>query len=79
MKYNIILLIWNQNFYISDQFDEDEDDENSKQCIFCLEQDDKFIEQQDEKDGMDMHYWKECPMLTKCKECKMVIEISGYK
>jgi len=25
-----------------------------------------------------MHYWKECPMLTKCKECKMVIEISGY-
>nr|AAS21336.1 hypothetical protein KIAA0562-like protein [Oikopleura dioica] len=59
-------------------FDDDDEDENSKQCIFCLEINDKFIEQQDEKDGMDMHYWKECPMLTKCKECKMVIEISGY-
>ena len=24
---------------------------------------------------MDIHYWKECPMLTCCWECEQVIEI----
>ena len=24
---------------------------------------------------MDMHYWRECPMLTTCWECEQVVEI----
>jgi centrosomal protein CEP104 len=24
---------------------------------------------------LDMHYWKECPMLTSCKFCGQVVEI----
>ncbi|XP_071482021.1 centrosomal protein of 104 kDa-like [Diadema antillarum] len=55
---------------IADQseFGEDMD----QQCIFCLEKDPKFKEE-----GLDMHYWRYCPMLTKCQSCKQVVEVSG--
>ena len=36
-------------------------------CIFCGEHDENFTES-----GLDMHYWKECPMLKRCEYCNQV-------
>ncbi|XP_036598544.1 centrosomal protein of 104 kDa [Trichosurus vulpecula] len=41
-------------------------------CIFCGERDDSFTEE-----GLDLHYWKHCPMLTRCEHCKQVVEIAS--
>jgi hypothetical protein len=37
---------------------------------FCSRYDPNFTE-----DMLDMHYWKECPMLTSCKFCGQVVEV----
>lgn len=36
-------------------------------CIFCGKKDASFTE-----DGLDLHYWKHCPMLRRCDECRQV-------
>ena len=36
-------------------------------CIFCGERSDSFTEE-----GLDLHYWKDCLMLTRCDYCKQV-------
>lgn len=41
-------------------------------CIFCGERNDSFTEE-----GLDLHYWKYCPMLTRCEHCKQMLEISS--
>ncbi|NWS59720.1 CE104 protein, partial [Chunga burmeisteri] len=41
-------------------------------CIFCGERDKSFTEE-----GLDLHYWKHCPMLTTCEHCKQVVEIAS--
>ncbi|KAF6721876.1 Centrosomal protein of 104 kDa, partial [Oryzias melastigma] len=41
-------------------------------CIFFCEEDESFTE-----DGLDLHYWKHCPMLHRCHECGQVVEVSG--
>ncbi|XP_033012471.1 centrosomal protein of 104 kDa [Lacerta agilis] len=41
-------------------------------CIFCGERDESFTEE-----GLDLHYWKRCPMLTRCEFCKQVVEIAS--
>ncbi|KAM8927237.1 centrosomal protein of 104 kDa [Pelodytes ibericus] len=41
-------------------------------CIFCGERDDTFTEE-----GLDLHYWKHCPMLKRCEHCKQVVEIAS--
>ncbi|XP_077168779.1 centrosomal protein of 104 kDa isoform X1 [Paroedura picta] len=41
-------------------------------CIFCGERDETFTEE-----GLDLHYWKRCPMLTRCEHCKQVVEIAS--
>ncbi|NXL03647.1 CE104 protein, partial [Mesembrinibis cayennensis] len=41
-------------------------------CIFCGERDKSFTEE-----GLDLHYWKRCPMLTRCEHCKQVVEIAS--
>ncbi|GAA6223456.1 centrosomal protein of 104 kDa [Lates japonicus] len=41
-------------------------------CIFCGKKDESFTE-----DGLDLHYWKHCPMLRRCDECRQVVEISS--
>ncbi|XP_072537643.1 centrosomal protein of 104 kDa [Salminus brasiliensis] len=41
-------------------------------CIFCDEKDKTFTEE-----GLDLHYWKYCPMLCRCLHCKQVVEISS--
>ena len=50
-----------------DQQVQEEDDQT---CNFCGQYDANFNE-----DAIDIHYWKECPMLTTCWECEQVIEI----
>ena len=39
-------------------------------CGFCGESDPNWNEE-----AIDMHYWKDCQMLTTCWECEQVIEI----
>ncbi|XP_052460383.1 centrosomal protein of 104 kDa isoform X1 [Carassius gibelio] len=41
-------------------------------CIFCGERDESFTE-----DGLDLHYWKHCPMLQRCLQCRQVVEIAS--
>ncbi|NXK63252.1 CE104 protein, partial [Sylvietta virens] len=41
-------------------------------CIFCGERNESFTEE-----GLDLHYWKHCPMLTRCELCKQMLEISS--
>ncbi|CAF3692465.1 unnamed protein product [Rotaria sp. Silwood1] len=42
-------------------------------CIFCGEKNDDFI-----RDGLETHYWANCPMLRRCQECNQVVEIGIY-
>ncbi|XP_073987115.1 centrosomal protein of 104 kDa isoform X2 [Rhodnius prolixus] len=44
----------------------------NKQCIFCLQVCDNFTEE-----GLNIHYWKFCPMLTRCVHCEEVLEVTG--
>ena len=41
-------------------------------CIFCGKFDEAF-----EGSGLDLHYWKSCPLLTRCSFCKQVVEIAS--
>nr|XP_014347345.1 PREDICTED: centrosomal protein of 104 kDa [Latimeria chalumnae] len=41
-------------------------------CIFCGDRDESFTEE-----GLDLHYWKHCPMLKRCEHCKQVVEIAS--
>ncbi|XP_069805131.1 centrosomal protein of 104 kDa [Dendropsophus ebraccatus] len=41
-------------------------------CIFCGDRDESFTEE-----GLDLHYWKQCPMLKRCEHCKQVVEIAS--
>ncbi|XP_066126721.1 centrosomal protein of 104 kDa [Saccopteryx bilineata] len=41
-------------------------------CIFCGERSASFTEE-----GLDLHYWKQCLMLTRCYHCRQVVEISS--
>ncbi|KAL1526684.1 hypothetical protein AB1Y20_015386 [Prymnesium parvum] len=41
-------------------------------CQFCGRHDPDF---DDEK--MDLHYWKECPMLMPCEQCGQVVEVAS--
>ena len=36
-------------------------------CIFCGERSESFTEE-----GLDLHYWKHCLMLTRCEHCRQV-------
>ncbi|CAK6440532.1 unnamed protein product [Pipistrellus nathusii] len=41
-------------------------------CIFCGERSSSFTEE-----GLDLHYWKHCLMLTRCGHCRQVVEIAS--
>ncbi|XP_036203802.1 centrosomal protein of 104 kDa isoform X4 [Myotis myotis] len=41
-------------------------------CIFCGERSAAFTEE-----GLDLHYWKHCLMLTRCGYCRQVVEIAS--
>lgn len=51
----------------------DQEDPLDRLCIFCGERDEGFDEE-----GLDLHYWRNCPMLKRCEHCKQVVEISTY-
>ena len=50
--------------------DDAEDDVQPFTCPFCGAFDKAF-----DDEGLDTHFWKECPMLTSCPKCEQVIEI----
>ncbi|KAF4039552.1 UvrB/uvrC motif-containing protein [Phytophthora infestans] len=54
-----------------DDADSDEDSVDEYTCPFCGVVDDKF-----DSDYLDQHFWASCKMLTPCKMCGQVIEIS---
>ena len=41
-------------------------------CTFCHRYDEAFNEE-----SLDIHFWKECPMLAQCWECGQIIEIAN--
>ncbi|KAK0170867.1 hypothetical protein PV328_008662 [Microctonus aethiopoides] len=47
------------------------DHRGDKMCIFCLSKGQAYSEE-----GLNIHYWRTCPMLTRCDSCKQVVEIS---
>jgi len=53
-------------------FDEQEPPEFT--CQFCGRQDPAFT-----PEALDVHYWRDCPMLTQCQFCQQVIEISTLR
>lgn len=42
-----------------------------RKCIFCLSQ---TIGASDA--ALNIHYWRWCPMLTRCTECSQIIEVA---
>eukprot|EP00916_Digyalum_oweni_P012941 GHVL01021283.1.p1 GENE.GHVL01021283.1~~GHVL01021283.1.p1 ORF type:complete len:780 (+),score=176.02 GHVL01021283.1:53-2392(+) len=51
--------------------EEDGDDDSPPfTCGFCNRHDERFTPQ-----GLDMHYWKDCPVLLQCPHCQQIIEI----
>ncbi|CAE7780716.1 Cep104 [Symbiodinium necroappetens] len=64
----------NGNHSAEDASDAEESDAESMEeffCQFCGREDPNFT-----LAALDIHYWRECPMLTACKLCEQVIEIS---
>jgi len=41
-------------------------------CMFCGKGDRSWTE-----DTLDMHYWKDCPLLAPCPACAQVLEVAG--
>jgi centrosomal protein CEP104 len=41
-------------------------------CMFCGKGDKAWDE-----DGLDLHYWMECPLLSPCPSCAQIVEIAG--
>ncbi|GLH11379.1 Blast:Centrosomal protein of 104 kDa, partial [Gryllus bimaculatus] len=46
---------------------------DDKMCIFCLARSETFTEE-----GLNVHYWRSCPMLLRCAHCKQVVEIALF-
>ncbi|CAO3623139.1 unnamed protein product [Mucor fragilis] len=51
-----------------------EEDEKINECIFCDEVNDSFNE-----DTLISHYYNQCPVLTNCPMCQIILEISTLK
>ncbi|GFG38230.1 hypothetical protein Cfor_12223 [Coptotermes formosanus] len=49
-----------------------QDATDDKMCIFCLSRYDSLSEE-----GLNIHYWRSCPMLMRCMHCKQVVEIAS--
>jgi len=53
---------------------EDAEDATATTCQFCGIEDPTFT-----GETMDVHYWRECPLLTQCEHCQQVVEVSGLR
>ncbi|CAI2177844.1 15557_t:CDS:10 [Funneliformis geosporum] len=51
--------------------DEPDDSKSDRCCIFCDEHDEKYTEE-----NLVTHYWNDCPVLTNCRLCNIILEIS---
>jgi len=49
-------------------------EDSATTCQFCGIADPAFT-----NETMDVHYWRECPMLTQCEHCQQVVEISSLR
>ncbi|XP_015519363.2 centrosomal protein of 104 kDa [Neodiprion lecontei] len=56
---------------ITSPSDNSSDHKGDKMCIFCLSKGQVYSEE-----GLNIHYWRSCPMLTRCEACKQVVEVS---
>ncbi|KAI8047903.1 hypothetical protein BDF21DRAFT_433785 [Thamnidium elegans] len=54
--------------------EEEEEEEKTNVCIFCDEEDDTFNE-----DTLISHYYNDCPVLTNCPMCQIILEVSTLK
>ncbi|KAK4519903.1 Oxysterol-binding protein 4 [Mucor velutinosus] len=52
----------------------EEEDEKTNECIFCDEVNDSFNE-----DTLISHYYNQCPVLTNCHMCQIILEVSTLK
>ncbi|RYG94228.1 hypothetical protein EON65_57835 [archaeon] len=41
-------------------------------CMFCGEHNKAWTE-----NDLDLHYWKDCPLLISCPSCAQIVEIAG--
>lgn len=56
--------------------DDDEEDMADARCEFCHYMDPEFANE--DNDALDLHYIHKCLMLTTCKGCSKIVEISKY-
>ena len=49
-----------------------DDSQDFTSCMFCGASDRTWNE-----DSLDLHYWKDCPLLAPCPACAQVVEIAG--
>lgn len=54
--------------------EEEEEEDKNNVCIFCEEEDDNFNE-----DTLISHYYNDCPVLTNCPMCQIILEVSTLK
>jgi centrosomal protein CEP104 len=47
-------------------------DQDFTVCMFCGKRDKSWDE-----DGLDLHFWNECPLLSPCNACAQIVEIAG--
>lgn len=49
-----------------------EEKQDFTSCMFCGFQNKKWSE-----NDLDLHYWKDCPLLISCPSCAQIVEIAG--
>eukprot|EP01039_Chlorochromonas_danica_P000180 gene180-190_t len=55
-----------------DPEDEGGDPQDFTSCMFCGVQNKSWQE-----NDLDLHYWKDCPLLISCPSCAQIVEIAG--
>lgn len=51
---------------------DDEESPDFTSCMFCGVRDKAWTE-----NDLDVHYWKDCPLLISCPSCAQIVEIAG--